>query len=156
MSPLELGLATMDWLSHLAISPGRRLQLSQSFISKLGQLGIYSVESLFRDSATGPATAIERRMSGEAWQKWPFKVFAQAHQTSKDWWKEATTGVEGVRGEHEIMVHAIADQLLDMISPANSPLTNPEVLQATRKEKGLNLAPRPARLCRRPGAQCGR
>lgn len=140
MSPLELGLATMDWLSHLAISPGRRLQLSQSFISKLGQLGIYSVESLFRDSATGPATAIERRMSGEAWQKWPFKVFAQAHQTSKDWWKEATTGVEGVRGEHEIMVHAIADQLLDMISPANSPLTNPEVLQATRKEKGLNLA----------------
>jgi polyhydroxyalkanoate synthase len=140
MSPVEMGLATLDWLSHLAISPGRRLQLAQSFMSKLGQLGIYSVESLFRESAQGPATAIERRMSGEAWQKWPFKVFAQTHQTSKDWWKEATIGIEGVRSENEILVHAVADQILDMLSPANSPLTNPEVLQATRKEKGLNLA----------------
>ena len=29
-SPLELGLATMDWISHLAISPGKRVQLTQS------------------------------------------------------------------------------------------------------------------------------
>ncbi|MCZ6831421.1 MAG: poly-beta-hydroxybutyrate polymerase N-terminal domain-containing protein, partial [Gammaproteobacteria bacterium] len=80
MSPLELGLASMDWISHLAISPGKRLQLAQSFYGKLQQLGIYGVESLFNKSAQGPASAIERRMSGEAWQKWPFKVFAQAHQ----------------------------------------------------------------------------
>ena len=51
MSPVELGLATMDWISHLAISPGKRLQLMQSFASKLAQLGIYSVESLFRKGA---------------------------------------------------------------------------------------------------------
>ena len=47
MSPVELGLATMDWISHLAISPGKRLQLMQSFANKTAQLGIYSVESLF-------------------------------------------------------------------------------------------------------------
>jgi polyhydroxyalkanoate synthase len=139
MSPLELWLATMDWMSHLAISPGKRLQLLQSFVGKLYQLGIYSVESLFRKDAKGPASAIERRMSGEAWQKWPFKVFAQTHQTSKDWWREATTGVEGVRSEHEELVHAVAEQILDMISPANSPVTNPEVLRATVKERGRNL-----------------
>ncbi len=139
MSPVELGLATLDWLSHLAISPGKRLQLVQSFASKLAQLGVYSVESIFRPDAQGPASAIERRMSGEDWQKWPFKVFAQWHQSSKDWWKEATTGVEGVRGEHEELVHAVADQILDMVSPANSFLTNPEVLKATRQERGRNL-----------------
>jgi polyhydroxyalkanoate synthase len=139
MSPLELWLATMDWMSHLAISPGKRLQLLQSFVGKLYQLGIYSVESLFRKDAKGPASAIERRMSGEAWQKWPFKVFAQTHQTSKDWWREATTGVEGVRSEHEELVHAVAEQILDMISPANSPVTNPEVLRATVRERGRNL-----------------
>ena len=139
-SPLELGLATMDWISHLAISPGKRFQLGQSFLGKLKQLGVYSVESLFNKEASGPASAIERRMSTEAWQKWPFKVFAQMHQTSKDWWKEATIGVEGVRSEHEIMVHAVADQILDMLSPANSPLTNPEVLRETVKERGMNLA----------------
>jgi len=140
MSPLEMSLATLDWISHLAISPGKRLHLVQSFFSKLGQLGVYSIESLFSASAEGPASGIERRMSGESWQKWPFKVFAQAHQTSKDWLREATIGVEGVRGEHEIMVHAAADQVLDMLSPANSPLTNPDVLKTTVKEKGMNFA----------------
>ena len=114
MSPVELGLATLDWIAHLAISPGKRLQLAQSFMSKLVELGLYGVESLYKKDAQGPASAIERRMSGEAWQKWPFKVFAQAHQTSKDWWQEATIGVEGVRSENEILVHSVADQILDM------------------------------------------
>ena len=145
MSPLELALATVDWISHLAISPGKRLQLAQSFVSKFYLLGIYSVESLLKQDAQGPASSIERRVSGEAWQKWPFKVFTQAHQTSKDWWKEATTGVEGVRSEHEVLVHSVADQILDMLSPANSALTNPEVLQTTVKERGKNLL-RGARL----------
>lgn len=139
MSPLDLGLATLDWISHLAISPGRRLQLVNSFLAKLRDLGVYSVESLFSEDAKGPASAIERRMSGEAWGKWPFNVFAQWHQTSKDWWKEATIGVEGVRSDHEIMVHAAAEQILDMLSPANALATNPEVLQTTIKEKGMNL-----------------
>jgi polyhydroxyalkanoate synthase len=139
MSPIELSLATMDWISHLSISPGKRLQLAQSFAGKLHQLGIYSVESLFKKDAKGPASAIERRMSGDAWQKWPFNVFAQMHQTSKDWWKEATIGVEGVRSEHETLVHSVVDQILDMVSPANTPLTNPDVLKAAVKEKGANL-----------------
>ena len=140
MSPLDLGLATMDWISHLAISPGRRLRLAQSFFVKSTQLGLYGLESMVRPSSRGPASSIERRMSGEAWQRWPFNVFAQMHQTSKDWWREATLGVEGVRSEHEILVHAVADQILDMLSPANHPLTNPEVLRSTLEEKGLNLA----------------
>jgi len=139
ISPIELGLATMDWISHLAISPGTRVQLVQSFFGKIQHLGIYAVESLFKRAAAGPASSIERRMSSEVWQKWPFNVFAQAHQVSKDWWKEATIGVEGVRSEHEIMVHAVADQILDMVSPANSPFTNPEVIKTTIKERGRNL-----------------
>ena len=78
-------------------------------------------------------------MSGEAWKKWPFNVFAQTHQVSKDWWEEATAGVDGVRKDHEMLVHAVAEQILDMLSPANNPATNPEVIQTTRDEKGKNL-----------------
>ena len=140
MSPVDVGLATMDWITHLAISPGRRILLAQSLLNKLRQLGVYSIESLLRENAEGPASTIERRMSGEAWQKWPFKVFAQAHQTSKDWWQEATTGIDGVRPEHEVMVNSIAMQILDMVSPANAMITNPEVLKASYREKGKNLA----------------
>lgn len=139
MSPLELALATADWISHLSISPGKRLLLLQSFVSKLQQLGIYSLYSLISNEAVGPASVIDRRMSGAAWQKWPFKVFAQAHQVSRDWWREATIGVEGVRTENEVLVHSVVDHILDMLSPANYALTNPEVLGATAKEQGRNL-----------------
>lgn len=139
MSPLELSLATLDWISHLAISPGKRLQLAQSFYRKLGKLGLYSLQSLIRKDLQGPASAIERRMSSDDWRRWPFNVFAEAHQTTKDWVREATVGVEGVRREHEVMVHAATDQILDLLSPANYLLTNPEVLRATWREKGRNL-----------------
>ena len=139
MSPIDMGLAYLDWVSHLSISPGKRLLLAQSFINKLAALGVFGITSLLNKDAEGPASKIERRMSGEAWQKWPFKVFAQAHQVSKDWFAEATMGVDGVRGDHEVVVHAVAEQILDMMSPANFPITNPEVLGAIRKEKGKNL-----------------
>jgi polyhydroxyalkanoate synthase len=139
MSPLELALATMDWISHLTISPGKRFYLAQLFLTKLRDLGVYSIESLLNSDAKGPASQIERRMSGEGWGKWPFNVFAQTHQVSRDWWHEATTGVDGVRSEHEVQVQAVAEQILDMLSPANTLLTNPEVLQQTRKDKGKNL-----------------
>ena len=140
MSPVDVGLATMDWIAHLSTSPGKRLLLLQSLFTKLRQLGVYSIESLLRDSAVGPASSIERRMSGESWQKWPFNVFAQMHQTSKDWWQEATIGIEGVRPEHEVMINSIAEQMLDMLSPANALITNPDALKTTYKEKGRNLA----------------
>jgi polyhydroxyalkanoate synthase len=139
MSPLDLALAYLDWASHLAISPGKRLLLAQSLLNKLRELGAYSLTSLLDKEAAGPASGIERRMSSEAWQRWPFKVFAQAHQVSKDWWNEATTNVDGVRPDHEQLVQAVAEQILDMMSPANLPVTNPEVLAATREEKGKNL-----------------
>jgi polyhydroxyalkanoate synthase len=139
MSPLELSLATLDWISHLAISPGKRTQLVQSFVTKLGRLGLYSLQSIIKKDAKGPASAIERRMSSDDWRRWPFNVLAEAHQTTKDWVKEATIGIEGVRSEHEVMVHAVADQVLDLLSPANYPLTNPEVLKATWKQRGRNL-----------------
>ena len=39
MSPIEVCLAYLDWLSHLAISPGKQLQLVQSLISNALKLG---------------------------------------------------------------------------------------------------------------------
>ncbi len=133
MSPIDLGLAYLDWISHLSISPGKRILLTQSFFNKLSQLGVYSIVSLLDRETKGPASKMERRVGGKAWQKWPFNVFAQAHQVSKDWWNEATLNVDGVRPDHEVQVQAVATQILDMMSPANCLLTNPEVLKATRE-----------------------
>jgi polyhydroxyalkanoate synthase len=140
MSPIEIGLAYLDWLNHLAISPGKQLQLAQSFVRKAVQLGIYSVGALLQPSIRGPASRLERRVSGDNWQRWPFNVLAQAHQTGKDWVREATSGVAGVSSSHQELVKFIAEQALDLLSPANYALTNPDVIRTTIDQKGSNLA----------------
>jgi polyhydroxyalkanoate synthase len=140
MSPIEISLAYLDWLNHLAISPGKQLQLVQSLVLKAMKLGYYGVAALFRPAAEGPASQLERRVSSENWQRWPFNVMAQAHQTTKDWWDEAGTGVAGVSESHQELVKFITSQVLDLLSPANFPLTNPDIIKATRDEKGVNLA----------------
>lgn len=139
MSPIEIASAYLNWLGHLAISPGKQLQLASSFIRKAASLGIYSVRSAISAEVEGPASKLERRVSGEEWQRWPFNVLAQAHQTARDFWKEATTDIAGVSASHEHLVQFLTGQILDTLSPANSPLTNPDVIRATKEEKGANL-----------------
>lgn len=140
MSPIEISLAYLDWLNHLAISPGKQLQLVQSLVLKAMKLGFYGVAALFRPTMEGPASKLERRVSSENWQRWPFNVMAQAHQTTKDWWDEAGTGVAGVSESHQELVKFITSQVLDLLSPANNPLTNPDVIKATIEQRGINLA----------------
>jgi polyhydroxyalkanoate synthase len=140
MSPIEISMAYLDWLSHLAISPGKQFQLAQSFVKKGAQLGLYSAAAMLKQSIEGPASHLERRVSSENWQRWPFNAMAQAHQTSKDWWHEAGSGVAGVSESHQELVKFITGQVLDMLSPANFLLTNPDVQQETIQKKGLNLA----------------
>ncbi|MGI9285675.1 MAG: PHA/PHB synthase family protein, partial [Pseudomonadales bacterium] len=139
MSPIEIAGAYFDWLSHLAISPGKQLQLAQSFLQKFVQLGIYSLKSRANSALEGPASTLERRVSSEDWQRWPFNVLAQAHQVSKDWWKEATSSIAGVSDSHQELVSFLSEQVLDAISPANFALTNPDVIRVTVEQKGSNI-----------------
>jgi polyhydroxyalkanoate synthase len=139
MSPVELSLAYLDWLVHLSLSPGRLALLMQSFVRKSVQLGIYNARAILGRGGDGPAALSERRMQGDAWKRWPFNVFAQAHQLSRDWWTEATTGVDGVDRSREQLVSFMAQQILSLASPTNVPLTNPEVLETTVAERGRNL-----------------
>ena len=139
MSPIEISLAYLDWLNHLAISPGKQIRLAQSLLLKVVKLGFFNLGAMFKKPPQGPASSLERRVSGDAWQRWPFNVLAQAHQCSKDWWDEAATDVAGVSDSHRELVRFITGQVLDVVSPANYPLTNPEVIKATVDQKGRNL-----------------
>ncbi|MGI9292401.1 MAG: PHA/PHB synthase family protein, partial [Pseudomonadales bacterium] len=139
MSPIEIASAYVNWLSHLAISPGKQLQLAQSFWQKIFRLGAYTVQSIADPAAQGPATTLERRVSSKDWQRWPFNVFAQAHQVSRDWWQEATTDVAGVTESHQELVSFLAEQVLEVLSPANYVPSNPDLIRATIEQKGANL-----------------
>jgi len=81
----------------------------------------------------------DKRFDGEAWRRWPFNAIHQGFLLSQQWWHSATTGIHGLSKHHEDVVSFVARQMLDMVSPANFPITNPEILDATIRRGGMNF-----------------
>jgi poly[(R)-3-hydroxyalkanoate] polymerase subunit PhaC len=82
----------------------------------------------------------DRRFAGEAWQYFPFNFMQQTFLLNQQWWYAATTGIRGVSRHHEQVVEFASRQMLDMFSPSNFLMTNPEVLDRTVRQGGANLA----------------
>ena len=57
----------------------------------------------------------------------------------EQWWREATTGVRGVAKHDEAVTSFVVRQALDMASPSNYVVSNPEVLEETLHSGGQNL-----------------
>ena len=141
-SPAPFGEAYLDWLIHLSTSPGKQLELSEKAFRKWLRLSRYAMTCAQPNSDA--ARCIEplsqdHRFSGEVWQKWPYNVLYQSFLMNQQWWHNATTGVRGVTGQHENVLEFMGRQILDMFSPANFLLTNPEAQAKTREEGGQNL-----------------
>jgi len=141
LSPMMLIGAYMDWAAHLGFSPGKRLQLIEKAIKKSVRLGLYASRSGVGADVETCITPLpqDRRFVGKAWQRPPYDTLYQGFLLIQQWWHNAVTGVGGVTREHERTVAFAARQLLDIFSPSNFILTNPEVLECTQKQAGMNL-----------------
>ncbi len=142
LSPAALRSAFFDWASHLAMAPGKQIELTHKAAQKVARLAEYSL----RCAATGacPEACIEplpqdRRFAAEEWKTWPYNVIQQSFLLQQQWWHNATTGVNGVTRQHENVVEFASRQILDMASPSNFVPTNPVVLQRTLETGGANL-----------------
>jgi polyhydroxyalkanoate synthase len=129
-SPLMAMEAWANWLSHLALSPGKQAELWQLAYAALLQIG---------DRSGPTAWSAGSRFADEGWSNWPYRMFANAHHASETWWRNATTGVRGVSGRHEQVIAANVGQVFQALSPANFLLTNPELQRVTRERGGRNL-----------------
>ncbi|MEO7401047.1 MAG: alpha/beta fold hydrolase [Polaromonas sp.] len=140
MSPASLAGAYLDWLTHLALSPGKR----QELLGKAFEQEVRIASHAIRGPIDHCKPCIEplpqdRRFAAPEWQEWPFNLIYQSFLLHQQWWQNATTGVPGVTAHHEQVVTFATRQLLDIFSPSNFLLTNPEVLAATWKSGGMNL-----------------
>lgn len=134
-------LASTDWLSHLAVSPGKRLELLGLAVKQAQQLFNYMaalVPAGVRQETLEPPVK-DRRFAAPEWQEWPFNLWHQAFLLQEQWWCAATHGVWGVEKHHEDVISFAIRQFLDMYSPGNQLLTNPSVLKRTREQHGANL-----------------
>jgi len=141
MSPAALALALFDWSMHLAIAPGKQLELATKAGEKAARLLTHAL-AVAADRET-PACIEplpgDYRFTGDAWQRLPFAFWAQAFLLQQQWWHNVTHAVPGVSPHHEDMVSFGARQVLDVFSPSNHPLTNPEVIDKTVEAGGMNF-----------------
>ena len=142
LSPAALAEAHLDWATHLAYSPGKRLQLIDKAVRKAVRLMNYTCRCVMERGKTDlciEPLPQDKRFVGEEWQSWPYNFIYQAFLLNQQWWHSATTGLRGISKRHEDMVKFASRQILDMVSPSNFPLTNPEILRQTLSKGGMNL-----------------
>lgn len=142
ISPATLMLAFFDWYLHLSFHPAKQLELLDLsrenfwhlFRQYLGQTtgdqsGEYAV-------LTAPQ---DKRFVNKSWQQFPYNFMYESFLMMQQWWHTAATNVRGVSDHHQDIVDFSLRQILDMISPSNSPLTNPEVQCAAIEQQGENF-----------------
>lgn len=132
-----LAQAWFDWAFHLAVAPGKQLQLGAKLTRKYTRLADYMARRAQDPQAAAAIDPLpqDHRFADPAWGEAPFDLFAQAFLLNQQWWHAATTGVRGVSRHHEDMMEFATRQLLDMAAPTNFLATNP-VLQRRIAETG--------------------
>lgn len=141
LSPAGLTSLYVDWLAHMALSPGKNLELAEKASQKLARLMLHAGQ-VAADPATPPCIEPlpqDRRFSGEAWHQWPYNLIYQSFLLTQQWWHNATTDVDGLSDQDERAISFVARQMLDRYAPSNFMWTNPEILEATLEKGGMNL-----------------
>jgi len=142
LSPAALTHAYLHWATHLADAPGKRLQLVDKAARKTVRFANYATRYAMSGGKTEcciEALPQDKRFAAEEWQRWPYNFLYQGFLLQQQWWHNATTGVRGLSRQHETIVEFASRQILDMVSPSNFLLTNPEVLSHTLSNGGANL-----------------
>jgi polyhydroxyalkanoate synthase len=141
LSPSALFQAYTDWAQHFLFSPDKRLELAEASVRNWMQFLEYCPRA-FGDPACEACIELapnDKRFASDAWRRWPFNAISQGFLLTQQWWHHATTSVKGVEAHHEHIVSFVARQMLDVVSPANFLLTNPDVLETTFQQGGMNL-----------------
>jgi len=130
--------AWSDWAQHLARAPGRQMELGEH-----AQRSLLKLMAL----ATNPGSALpfaakpyDSRFDHEGWQKPPFLLWQQGFLAMQDWFDHATEPMRGLHPDDAERARFLARQTLDVLSPSNAPLLNPEIIAETVKTGGRNLS----------------
>ena len=142
VSPAALAVAGTDWMLHAAASPALRLDLAADMMVKSSALATYAFSALVSPQTAAAPVRPDRhdkRFAGEAWSRWPYNVIAQSFLMADAWWDRAVCDSPGLEEQHKAKARFQVRQMLDAACPANNPLLNPEVAEATLNEGGENL-----------------
>lgn len=141
ISPAGLLRDYFDWASHLALSPGKQLELVEKNWKKGSKLLRYSIQSALNPDVEPCIKPLPQdyRFKDEGWKSWPYKLYYQSFLLNQQWWHNATTDIDGLSTKSENVISFIARQILDKWAPSNFLLLNPEITRETFSTFGSNL-----------------
>jgi len=137
LSPASLATATQDWALHLLGSPKKCAELGSLAFETAHKSWEVAYNDLICPSQEDKIR--DKRFRDPAWSAPPFNLYRDWFLWQQAWWDAATTDLRGLEPRHQNMVHFVARQTLDLMSPANLALTNPVVIDRTARENGANL-----------------
>jgi polyhydroxyalkanoate synthase len=141
LSPAALAGAYLDWAAHLALSPGKQMQLVEKACRKWMRLARYCASCALHPSMEPCIEPLpqDKRFAATEWESWPYNFVYQSFLLQQQWWHNATSDVDGVTKQHERAVEFAARQILDVFAPSNFVGANPVVLKHTLENGGANL-----------------
>lgn len=141
LSPAALGGAFFDWWEHLALAPGKQLDLAQLAIAGVVNNLAFASRSAYGSPGDPSEFALphDERFRAPDWRHFPYNIYAHNYLSIERWWDAATSNLRAVSQRHDNMMNFAARQILDTVAPSNFIVTNPEVLARTRAESGANL-----------------
>jgi len=137
LAPSDYIEAWSDWYLGVATQPPRQAELARSACEKV----LDSWQFLTR-AANGQPLAPggeELGFGADAWNSWPFNVYARTYSNWVSWWHEALAPSAGTPDPQAARRNFAGRLLLEAASPANFLHTNPELLNHTAAESGQNL-----------------
>jgi polyhydroxyalkanoate synthase len=143
LAPDVYSRAWLDWMFGLSTAPAKQAELVSSGVARLTDNWQFAMQAA-AGAMTGqppatPAPTADPRFAHEAWNQWPFNVYARMYSNWAGWWGDALKPAPGVPDASAQQVEFLGRQMLSATSPANYLATNPELLEATRVEEGRNL-----------------
>ena len=140
LSPYAALAAWCDWAAHLAVAPGRQIELLERAQKNLWTLATYAASGALRRAAPPfRPRPTDHRFNHPGWTQFPFNLWQQGFLAAHDWWDAATDPVRGTQPRNAQRVAFMMRQMLDTLSPSNFAVLNPEVIDATRRTFGQNL-----------------
>jgi polyhydroxyalkanoate synthase subunit PhaC len=112
--------------------------LTRRYLELLRYLGLRALHGQADPVASPPKG--DRRFRSEAWdEKLIFDLLRQAYLLTSNWLLDHIARMQDVSPDDRMRIAFYTRQFADALSPSNFVLTNPEVLDVTRREKGVNL-----------------
>jgi polyhydroxyalkanoate synthase subunit PhaC len=137
LAPDDYARAWWELVASLASLPEQQLALVRSAALKgfdTWQFAWFSALGRQQDHGN-----LGKQFSDPAWDQWPFNVYARAFGHISRWSEELIAGAKGLAPASAKRLEFVQRQLLNVVSPTHYLLTNPELLELTRNEGGLNL-----------------